>query len=156
MARSNDIQYIRYYTPGSAATKVELPKIAKKQPVSKPKAEKAKTPVVQLDGLAAVGIVVAAVMLLCMLMGFAQVCSLNRQVQDLEVYISQLEVQQENLQAEYDHGYDLEQVRLAAQSMGLVPVDQVQHITVDLPETETVAEQTWWEGFLETIKDFFA
>ena len=152
MARSNDIQYIRYYTPGSAAEKVELPKIVKKQP--KPKAEKAKTPVLQVDGLAAVGIVVAAVMLLCMLMGFIQVCAINRQVQDLEVYISQLEVQQDQLKTEYEHGYELDEIRLAAQSMRLVPVEQVQHITISVPETEEVVELTWWESILDSIKDF--
>jgi len=156
MARSNDIQYIRYYTPGSAAEKVELPKIIKKQPKPKVKAEKAKTPVLQIDGLAAVGIVVAAVMLLCMLMGFAQVCTLNRQVEDLEIYVSKLEVQQEQLQKEYEHGYSLEEIRLAAQSMGLVPKDQVQHVTVHIPETETVVEITWWESILSSIKDIFA
>lgn len=154
MARSNDIQYIRYYTPGSAAEKVELPKIVKKQP--KPKAEKAKTPVLQIDGLAAVGIVVAAVMLLCMLMGFVQACAINRQVQDLEVYISKLEVQQENLRTEYEHGYNLDEIRLAAQSMGLVPVEQVQHITISVPESENTVELTWWEALLENIKEIFA
>lgn len=154
MARSNDIQYIRYYTPGSAAEKVELPQIVKKQP--KPRVEKPKTPVVQIDGLAAVGIMVAAVMLLCMLMGFVQACALNRQVQDLEVYVSQLEVRQEQLEAEYAHGYNLEEIRLAAQSMGLVPKAQVQHVTISIPETQTVVEITWWEAVVNAIKEFFA
>lgn len=156
MARSSDIQYIRYYTPGSAAEKLELPQIIKKQPQPKMEPRKAKTAVLQVDGLAAVGIVVAAVMLLCMLMGCAQIYSLNQQVQDLEVYVSQLEVQQENLQADYRHGYDLEDIRLAAESMGLVPVDQVEHVTVHIPETEVVVEISWWDSVVNAIKEFFA
>jgi len=157
MARSNDVQYIRYYSPGSAAEKVELPRLPKKQP--KPKAapvQKKAVPVLRVDGLAAIGIVVAAVMLLCMLMGCVQVYNLNRQIQDLEVYVSQLELRQENLEADYAHGYDLEDIRQAALSMGLVPKDQVQHVTVHIPETETIVEISWWENLLNTIQDFFA
>lgn len=155
MARSNEIQYIRYYSPGSAAEKVELPKIIK-QPKPKARKQKAKAPVLRIDGLAAVGIVVAAAMLLCMLLGCVQVCAINRQVQDLEVYVSKLEVQQDQLKSDYEHGYNLEEVRMAAQAMGLVPVEQVQHITVEIPEQETVLELTWWETVLASLKDLFA
>lgn len=157
MARSNDIQYIRYYSPGSAAEKVELPRLPKKQP--KPKAApvpKKAVPVVRIDGLAAIGIVVAAVMLLCMLMGCAQVYSLNRQVLELKEYVSYLELQQDSLEADYAHGYDLEDIRSAALSMGLVPKDQVEHITVHIPETETVVEISWWDSLLNSIREFFA
>ena len=154
MARSNEVQYVRYYTSGSAAQKVELPQKVKKQP--KPRAQKVQIPLTKLDGLAAVGIVVAAVMLVCMLMGFAQVCAINRQIQDMEVYVSKLEAQQDDLQAQYDHGYNLEEIRLAAESMGLVSVDQVQHITVSVPLEEPVQELTWWETLLENIRYFFA
>lgn len=157
MARSNEVQYIRYYSTGSAAEKVELPRIPKKQP--KPKAapvQKKTAPVIRVDGLAAVGIVVAAVMLLCMLMGCVQVYNLNRQIQDLEVYVSQLELRQESLEADYAHGYDLEEIRQAAESMGLVPKDQVQHVTIHIPETETVVEISWWDTVLNAIREFFA
>ena len=157
MARSNEVQYIRYYSPGSAAEKVELPRIPRKQP--KPKAapaQKQTAPVVRVDGLAAIGIVVAAVMLLCMLMGCVQVYNLNRQIQDLEVYVSQLELRQESLEADYAHGYDLEEIRQAAESMGLVPKDQVQHVTIHIPETETVVEISWWDTVLNAIREFFA
>lgn len=157
MARSNEVQYIRYYTPGSAAEKVELPRLPKKQPRPKAAPAPKKTaPVVRVDGLAAIGIAVAAVMLLCMLMGCAQVYSLNRQIQDLEVYVSQLELRQESLEADYAHGYDLEEIRQAALSMGLVPKDQVEHVTVHIPEMETVVEISWWENLLNTIREFFA
>ena len=157
MARSSDIQYIRYYSPGSAAEKVELPRLPKKQP--KPRTapvQKKDIPTLRVEGLAAVGIVVAAVMLLCMLMGCVQVHNLNREIRDLEVYVSQLELQQENLEADYAHGYDLEDIRQAAESMGLVPKDQVQHVTVHIPETETIVEISWWENLLNSIRDFFA
>lgn len=156
MARSNDIQYIRYYTPGSAAEKLELPKIVKKQPKPRQTVKKEAVPVHCVDGLAAVGIVVAAVMLLCMLMGCVQMNSLNRQVEELEVYVSQLEVRQDQLRTEYEHGYNLEEIRTAAESMGLVPKDQVKHITIDIPETETVVEISWWESVLSTLREFFA
>ena len=154
MARSNEVQYIRYYTTGSAAQKVELPQKVKKQP--KPKQQRVQIPLTKLDGLAAVGIVVAAVMLVCMLMGFAQVCAINRQIQDMEVYVSQLEAKQDDLQAQYDHGYNLEEIRLAAESMGLVSVDQVEHITVSIQQPQPVQQLNWWQTVVNYIRDFFA
>ena len=154
MARHNDIQYVRYYSAGSAARKVELPEKKISQP--KPRLKKAAKPLLKVDGLAAVGTVVAAIMLVCMVIGFIQVCHTNAQVQKLEAYVARLEVENENLRTEYAHGYDLEEVRLAAQSMGLVPEEQVRHITLTLPAPEARAETSWWNSLLENFKALFA
>lgn len=154
MARSNDIQYVRYYTAGSAARKVELPQKKVSQP--KPKLKKAARPLVKLDGLAALGTVVAVIMLVCMVVGFIQVCHTNAQVQRLEAYVARLELENESLRAEYAHGYDLDEIHLAAQSMGLVPEEQVRHITIADPESEVQVETTWWQNLLEDITALFA
>ena len=154
MARSNDIQYVRYYSAGSAARKLELPE--KKNPKPKPTAKQMAKPLLRVDGLAAVGTAVAAIMLVCMVIGFIRVCHTNAQVQKLESYVARLEVENKNLRTEYAHGYDLEEIRIAAQSMGLVPEEQVRHITVSVAEPEVQVQPTWWQDLWENMKALFA
>ena len=154
MARSNDIQYVRYYNAGSEARKLELPEKKKVQP--KPSVKQAARPMIRMDGLSVVGTIVAAVMLLCMVVGFVRICDTNRQVQQLEAYVSRLEVENKDLRTQYAHGYDLEQIRIAAQSMGLVPEEQVRHITVSVAQPAAQIQTTWWQELWENVKAFFA
>ena len=156
MARSNDIQYVRYYTFGSAAQELELPEKKKAHPKPKVKKEQAALPLIKLDGLSTVGLAVAAIMLVCMIVGAIQVSRINAEAQELKLYVAQLEVRNADLQAEYDSGYDLAQVQIAAESMGLVPADQVQHITVSVPESAQDTDLSWWQQLLEQIQGFFA
>lgn len=153
MARQQ-VQYVRYYAIGSAARKVELPAKTEVQP--KPKVKKARLPILRLDGLSVVGIVVAAVMLVCMLIGLVRVNQANTELQQMQSYIAQLNAQNELLRDQYEHGYNLNEVRVAAESMGLVPRAQVEHITITLPEPVVEEEPTWWESFVENIRFMFA
>lgn len=154
MARSNDIQYVRFYTYGSAAAKAELPE--KKTSLPKPKAAKAHAPVVRLDGLAVVGVAVAVIMLVCMAVGFIQLRMAEAEVADLQAYVSQLEVQNDAMRTQYEHGYDIDEIQSAAVSMGMIPAEQAQHITVSVPEPVEVVELTWWQALLEQVQAFFA
>lgn len=154
MARSNDIQYVRFYTHGSTATQVALPE--KTKPLQSPKAVKAPVAVLQLDGPAVVGITVAAIMIVCMAVGLLQLRAAEAEVKELQVHVSKLEVQNDALRTQYEHSYDLEEIRTAAESMGMVPMEQAQHITVSVPEPVQVIDLTWWQALLEQFKAFFA
>ena len=153
MARSNEVRYIRYYSAGSTAQKLELPREQASLP--KPKVRRPAKPVLRVDGLAAVGTVVAAIMLICMVVGFVQVCHTNQQVQQLQEYVAALELEQDALKKEYKMGYDLDEVRLAAQSMGMIPQEQAQRITVSVKEPE-VQIQPWWQSLLVQLRALFA
>lgn len=155
MARKRDeIQYVRYYSVGSAAQKVEL--LPKKGSLPKPRAKKERLPIIRVDGLAVLGIVVSVVMLICMLIGFAQVNAADARLRQERAHVAVLQARNENLHEQYEHGYDLNEVRLAAESMGLVPKDQVQHITISVPEPMVEEESTWWESVWEDICSLFA
>ena len=154
MARSRDIQYVQYYTGGSAARQVSYPE--KKKPQPQPKAQSRKLPVLALDPVAILGTVVALVMLACMVVGFVQVCNANTQVELLQAQVAQLEAENTYLQRQYSGSYDLNEIRLAAESMGLVPIEQVEHITVAVPEIVEEEPVSWWEGILLEIKALFA
>lgn len=154
MARSRDIQYVQFYTGGSAARQIEFPE--KKKPQPKPKQQRQKLRTVALDPVAAVGTVVALVMLVCMIVGFVQVCNANTQLELLQAQVVQLEAENTYLERQYANGYDLNEIRLAAESMGLVPVEEVEHITISLPEPEVVEQTSWWENLLLELKALFA
>lgn len=157
MARSNDVQYVRFYSYGSAAEKVELPvKEKKKNTLPKPKLEQVSRKIMKMDALALTGIVVAAVMLVCMMIGLIQVNIANAQLQQAKVMVAQLEAENDRLKTEYEHGYDLAEIRISAEAMGLVPEEEVRHVTIKVPEEAVEKETTWWEQWLLDFQDLFA
>ena len=157
MARSNDVQYVRFYSYGSAAEKVELPvKEKKKITLPKPKLEQVSQKIMKMDALALTGIVVAAVMLVCMLIGLVQVNIANTKLQQAQVMVAQLEAENDRLKTEYEHGYDLAEIRISAEAMGMVPVEEVRHVTIQVPEAVVEEETTWWEEWIQDFKDLFA
>lgn len=153
MARSGDIQYVRFYSAGSAARQVEIPE-KQAAPVRRPKAKKAA--IIKVDGLAVVGTAVALVMLVCMLVGFAQVSQANAEREALRAQVYQLELENQALKTEYEHSYDLEEIRVAAEAMGMVPAEQTRHITVSVSEAAQQMEPTWWESFIARLQSLFA
>ena len=157
MARSNDVQYIRFYSYGSAAEKVELPaKEKKKAALPKSRLDQVSGKILKMDALALTGIVVAAVMLVCMLIGLTQVNRATAQLQQAQNLVAQLEAENDRLKTEYEHGYDLAEIRVSAQAMGMVPAEQVRHVKLKVPEPVVEEQITWWEQWIMDFKALFA
>lgn len=154
MARRKDIQYVRFYTAGTAAPRVE--RREEQQVINHPAAKPAKRIPLAFDPVAVIGTAVAVVMLLCVLVGFAQNNHAASQVQEMETYISGLKAQNSILQAEYEHGYDLNEVRVTATSLGMIPRAEAQHITVPTPTPVEEETTTWWEEFVADFMALFA
>ncbi len=155
MARKPEIQYVRYYSVGTAA------KVLERQPVApKPKVQVKKAPVhrivVSFDPIAVIGTMVAVVMLVCMLAGIVHLAKVNDEIAAMESYVSTLQSQNTRLQAQYRESFDLQTVKTTAESMGLVPKDQVRHITVRIPEPVVEKEPSWWESVVTNFKELFA
>ena len=138
MARNPEIRYVQYYADGSAARQIELPALPRKQ-TPQPRRRKQKKTVLHVDFAAMAGIVVAAVMLILMMAGMAELSAVNEEVANLESYIAELENENIQLQNTYRAGYDLEEIRLEALEMGLVSAEQAQ--TVAISRIAAVAEQ---------------
>lgn len=155
MAKRDEIQYVRYYSYGSTAVKPqqEPRRHAKVESQPVPKADPIPVP---FSPIAVFGTVVAVVMLLLVLVGFVQLNRQNNEIQTMELYISSLKSENYALNKEYQAGYDLEEIRTAAEAMGLVPVEQVRHVTIHIPEPENVVELPWyqqlWSDFLEMLE----
>ncbi len=143
MARKPDIQYIRYYTDGSAARQVEL-KPQRKRSVL-PKQRKQKKRVVYIDPLALGGIVVSAVMLVLMAVGCIQLFAAQQQAAAMEQYVSQLHQQHIDLTDTYENGYDLEAVQTRALALGMIPQEQAATVTIQVSQTQAEDAPGFWE-----------
>lgn len=153
MARKDTPRYVRYYTDGSAARQLELPQKTGSAP--KPRWTR-KVRVVQLDGLVVIGLAVAAVLAVCLVAGSLMTARAEYELKALDAYVNQLDAENQSLKTEYANGYSLPEVKVTAEAMGLVPVEQVEHITVDLPEPVQAEELNWWQQLVEDFKSLFA
>lgn len=155
MARS-EIQYIRYYSAGSAAARLELPELPKevRKPAPKPKKTARTKPVLVMDRMAFIGIAVTVVMLLLFAVGIIQTAFINHELTQTLAQVEQLRRENETLKAQYDEVLDLEQIRIAAETMGMVPAEQVPHIQVSVHVDEPAEEQTGWQNFLQRFLTF--
>ena len=155
MAKREEIQYVRYYAYGSTAVKSQPEQRRRNEAEAQPVVKAEPIPV-PFSPVAVFGAAVAVVMLVLVLVGFGQLNRQNRELQTMELYICSLKSENYALTKEYQAGYDLDEIRTAAESMGLVPMDQVKHITIHIPEPEVVEELPWyqqlWEDFLSMLE----
>lgn len=151
MARKTAIQYVSFYSAGSAARQVEL-KPATKQ-VKLPAPRRAKRKVVYVDPVAITGIVVAVVMLIVMLAGFIQFGNAHSRQVELENYVISLQQRNETLEETYYNGFDLEEIRSIAIARGMIPAEQAQVLYVPSEQLEPQQEsRTLWT----ILADLFA
>lgn len=155
MAQKLPIEYVRFYTDGSAARKLEVaaPKLA--EPIL-PKPQKQKRKRVYVDPLAIFGVVVAACMLFTMVVGLVRLHDVQQDQRDMQVYIAYLQQINEQKQAEYADSYDLAQVEKTALALGMVPSSEVKHMTIDVTAPEEPEDTTLWENVGTFLAGLFA
>ena len=74
----------------------------------------------------------------------------------MSAYVETLREENVQLQQNYTESYDIEQIERTALALGLVPKEQVRHITVTLPQIEEKKEPTSWERFTTFLAGLFA
>ena len=89
MARKPDIQYVRYYTDGSAARQLEILS-PQKTKTTYPRTRRKKGYVIYVDPLAICSIVLAMVLLVCMVMGTLQIQSAWKDLETANRYVYNL------------------------------------------------------------------
>ena len=144
MAQRTQIQYIRFYTEGSAARKV-APVVTPFKTARLPKINHQKKIVLRIDPVAVVGIVVAVSMMIMMAVGIFQYKAAQEQAQLMERYVETLNRDNESLQNTYD-SIDLTAIEQTALALGMVPQSQVQHVSLRVPPVQEVEEpqETFW------------
>ena len=157
MARQPDIQYVNYYTYGSAARKLELlPEKKNKVGLPQPRVRRDKRTVIHVDPIYLCAMFVAAVMLVTMAVGMIQLGIANAETAKMENYVEQLYAENTQLRKEYEASYDLEAVKQQALNMGLVPVEQVEHVAINVVVPAPEQQPTFWESFGAFWAELFA
>lgn len=154
MARRNNERYVRYYTFGSTAAKLD--KAERKAALPEYKTPKKREPIA-VDPVSLLGNAVAVLLALLMIVGMLQVAGTTAQVRELQTQVTALEMEQQMLQEQYASGYDLEEVRVAAESMGMVPAEEAVRVSVKVPaEPMEVQSLSWWDNLVLSLRQFFA
>ena len=149
-------RYIQFYTPGTAAVKVEVQDEQTWAPLPEPKREnKIEIPV---DPVAVIGFAVAVCMLILMAVGINRLNGVRREVVTLEHYVAQLTAENHTLEQSYSEGYKPERIRQQALDMGMIPVEDVPEtrIYVTKPPIEIVEEETLWGQVTTFMASLFA
>ena len=149
MSQKPKIQYVgQFYIHGSEARQLELQE--KKKAKSKLPLERLrKMEVIYLDPVAIFGIVTALVMLTVMILGVLQIRDDWEEYRVMSNYVSRLNSENAELLADYRSQYDLEDIRVKAQAMGMVPKSELEvrtvYVTIPQPEPERkMLEEIQW------------
>ena len=153
MVRKPDIQYIRCYTDGSSARALRPLFAAPKTKL--PKQRRKKALVIRLDPLAYAAVALSVVMLVLMIVSCFQLTATQRQIDQMDSYVDSLKEENARLSDGYHSGYDLKDIEQKALAMGLVPIEQVQRVTVSVSapvQSEDAPEGDFW-AFLTDLSE---
>ncbi len=128
MAQRVDVQYIRYYTQGSAARSI-LP-AAKPQTGKLPQIKKKKLQRIYIDPVATLGAAVALCMLVMMVVGISQLRAEQQKTAEITAYVEQLQAKNTALQAQYEEECDLQAVEKTALALGMIPCEQASRTAI--------------------------
>ena len=157
MSQKPKIQYVgQFYIHGSEARQLELQEKKKQAKSNLPLERLRKIEVVYLDPVAIFGIVTALVMLTVMILGVLQSRDDWKEYRVMSNYVSRLNSENAELQADYRSQYDLEDIRIKAQALGMVPKSdlEVRTVYVTIPQPEP--EMTWLEELQWFLSGLFA
>ena len=145
MSQKPKIQYVgQFYIHGSEARQLELQE--KKKAKSKLPLERLrKMEVIYLDPVAIFGIVTALVMLTVMILGVLQIRDDWQEYRVMSNYVSRLNSENAEMWANYRSQYDLEDIRVKAQALGMVPKSELEVRTVYVTIPQPEPEMTWLE-----------
>ncbi len=146
MAYKPEIQYIhQFYTPGSEARQAAPASSPRRSRTRLPEAAPREEIRVQVDPVALGGLVVAVIMLVLMIVGVVQYSAICEDHAAMEAYVTQLRDENVLLEHEYRSGYDIEEIKVQANALGMVPASEAttMEISVTVPQPEP--EPTWWD-----------
>ena len=109
-----------------------------------------------MDLVAVGGIMAAFVLSIMLIVGLVQMNQAQREASMFKEYALSLKQDNAEMRHTYASGYDLEEVRDIAITMGMVPVEQVEHVTMQVVTPQVEQEPTAWESFWAFFLGMFA
>ena len=157
MNQKPKIQYVgQFYIHGSEARQLELQEKKKHAKSKLPLERLRKVEVIYLDPVAIFGIVTALVLLAVMTVGVLQIRDDWTDYQTMSNYVSRLNSENAELKADYRSQYDLEDIRVKAEALGMVPKSQLEVRTVYVTIPQPEPERTWLEEIQWFLSGLFA
>ena len=154
MAQRLPIEYVKFYTVGTAAQKVEVAKPKLAEPVFLPPVKKRKR--VFVDPVANFGVMVAICMLFTMFVGVHRLRQVRQDAAAMEQYVLHLQDINQERKDIYHSSYTLEEIEKTAMALGMVPMDQVTHQTIDVTEPAPQEAPSVWESVGTFLSGLFA
>ena len=155
MAAQPEVRYINAYVSGNVVKQPEkMPQ--KKSSVQLPKIRRKQRLVIPVDVVALGGIVAAVVLAVMLITSVVQMSQAKQEAKQLQAYSASLEQENAQLRDTYTSSYDQEEVRQIAQTIGMVPAEQVQHHQVQVVEPAKTPEPTALESFWTFVVGMFA
>ena len=155
MAVKHDVRYVQYCTDGSSARKL-APAYPGGKPERVAKVRKQKRILIHVDPVAVAGIFVAVMMLLMMVIGISSYNAAQQHTAQMESYVQRLQARNDALTESYASGYDIEQVQKMALALGMVPQEQVEHVSIQVSVPQIGERPGTWERFTTFLAGLFA
>ena len=152
-----EIQYVgQFYVYGSEARQAAPKQAPRKQkfvlPLVRPRQERR----IYVDPVALCGMVVAVMMLAALAIGALQIRDSWHEYDAMGRYLATLKAENVTLEKNYRDGFDLEEIRTTALTLGMVPVEEVKVIPVRVSVPEPEKPDTLWEQISWFVKGLFA
>ena len=157
MVQKPKIQYVgQFYVYGSEARALDMQNKPKKPKSSLPMERLEKIEKLYVDPVALVAIAVSILMLVTMLVGVQQVRSDWAEYQIMAERVHNLREYNHTKTEEFRSTYTLDDIRMKAAGMGMIPRAEAQHMEVKITHPEPVSEPTWLENVQWFVKGLFA
>ena len=157
MNQKPKIQYVgQFYVHGSEARQLQLQEQKRQAKTKLPLARIQRIEKVYVDPVALIGIAVAVVMLVTMVLGAVQIKRDWDQYERVSAYVSELKKENARMNHAYRLSYDLEDIKIKAQAMGMVPKQELQTMTVAVTVPVQEAEPTRMEEIKLFLEGLFA
>lgn len=154
MSRKTTERYVRYYTFGSAAAKLDH--TGRRATLPKYNDPNKRKPLV-IDPVSVLGTTVAVVLAVLMVVGMIQMAVTAGAVREAQTRVAVLEQEQKLLLEKYESSYDLNEIRVSAESMGMIPAEEAARVRIEVPaETIQVQQLSWWDNVLLSLRQLFA
>lgn len=155
MAQRRPIEYVQFYTMGSAAQKLEVAKPKLEEPVILPRVVQKRKKVL-VDPVAIFGVVVAVCMFVTMFVGVLHLRQVQSDADAMEQYVLHLQQVNEEKKDFYHESYQLDEIEKTALALGMVPMEEAAHYTIDVTEPLPEESPSVWESVGTFLSGLFA
>ncbi len=155
MANRVDVQYVRFYTDGSAAKKI-APAFPESKPVKMPRAKSKKRRLIAIDPVAILSLAVCLALVITLGIGVGKLQKAKQDNLQMARYVEQLSSENETLAQTYAAGYDLHEIEKTALALGMVHSEDASHRGIGMQLDAQSAQLYFLQSIAAVFENLFA